>query len=110
MKRLVLAVVLCGSVFAAAAQTPVAEPAAPVVDTTTLSTETPVAKADDSVAANDKPTASNCIQQTGSRIRAKNQAGKCNGAPGSAYTRDDIRGTARGDLGEALRTLDTSIF
>ena len=110
MKRLVLAVVLSGVVFAAAAQTPVAEPAVPVADTAAVSTETPVANGDDGVAANAKSDASNCIQQTGSRIRAKNQAGKCNGAPGSAYSREDIRGTGRADLGEALRTLDTSIF
>ena len=110
MKRLVLAVVLCGVIFAAAAQAPVAEPAAPVADNAAVPTETPVAQGDDSVAANPKPEASNCIQQTGSRIRVKNQAGKCNDAPGSAYTREDIRGTGRADLGEALRTLDTSIF
>ena len=110
MKRLVLAVVLSGVVFAAAAQTPMAEPAAPVADTLAVATETPVANGDAAPAADAKQTTSNCIQQTGSRIRVKNQAGKCNGEPGSAYTREDIRGTARGDLGEALRTLDTSIF
>ena len=109
MKRLVLAVVLSGVVFAAAAQTPVAEPATQVADST-VSTETPVANGEENVAANAKPSSSNCIQQTGSRIRVKNQSGKCNGEPGSAYSREDIRGTGRADLGEALRTLDTSIF
>ena len=110
MKRLVLAVVLSGVVFAAAAQAPVAEPTAPVADGATVPTATPVANGEGNVAANAKADASNCIQQTGSRIRTKHQAGKCNGAPGSAYTREEIRGTARGDLGDALRTLDTSVF
>ena len=110
MKRLILAAVLSGVVFAVAAQTPVAEPVVPVADTAAVSTETPVANGDENVAANANSSASNCIQQTGSRIRVKNQAGKCNGAPGSAYTREDIRGTGRADIGEALRALDRSVF
>lgn len=110
MKRLVLAVVLSGLVFAASAQTPVVEPATPAADAVAVSTETAVASGDAAPADTARTSEANCIQQTGSRIRVKNQAGKCNGEPGSAYTRDDIRDTARGDLGEALRTLDTSIF
>lgn len=110
MKRLALAVVLSSAVFAVSAQAPMVEPATPAADAVVAPTDTPVASGDAAPADTARDSAANCIQQTGSRVRVKNQAGKCNGEPGSAYTREDIRRTARGDLGDALRTLDTSIF
>jgi hypothetical protein len=121
MKRLLLTVVLSGVVSVAAAQVAVEQPVAPVanvaaastdtpvVDTATASIETPVAKGKDRIALKDKATDSRCIQQTGSRIAARNQAGKCNGEPGTSYTPDDLLGTGRVGIGDALRALNTSI-
>ena len=112
MKRLVLAAVLSGAVFAASAQTPAVQAKAPVAaaNAAAVPAETPVADEDGNVATKKtKSVALSCVQQTGSRIRAKNQAGKCNGAAGNSYTRDELMGTGRADMGDALRALDTSI-
>lgn len=111
MKRLVLAAVLSGVVFAATAQTPVAESEAPVVTDTAVvvPAATSVADRDDSKVAKTKPNERSCVQQTGSRIPNRNQAGKCNGEAGNSYTREELLGTGRVDMGDALRALDTSI-
>ena len=111
MKRLMLAAVLSGVVFAASAQTPVAEPEAPVATDTAVAVPVaaPDADRDDSVVAKTRPTERSCVQQTGSRIPNRNQAGKCNGEAGNSYTREELLGTGRVDIGDALRALDTSI-
>ncbi len=52
---------------------------------------------------------SDCIKETGTRIkRAKDKKG-CNGLPGNSYDRDDIERTGANTAGEALERLDPSI-
>ena len=52
---------------------------------------------------------SDCIKETGTRIkRAKDKQG-CNGLPGNSYDRDDIERTGANTVGEALERLDPSI-
>lgn len=59
------------------------------------------------------PTATNvnCLQDTGTRIRARDpKTGKplCQG-PGRAYSRDDLNRTGQTDIADALRRLDPSV-
>lgn len=59
------------------------------------------------------PTARNvnCLQDTGTRIRARDpKTGKplCQG-PGRAYSRDDLNRTGQTDIADALRRLDPSV-
>lgn len=112
MKRLALCVVLSGVIFAAAAADAPATDPSPSVATAAPATVDASSTDADGNPLKAKPTRTDrgCIQQTGSRIRARNQEGKCNGEPGSSYSRDDLRNTGRPDLGDALRTLDTAIF
>lgn len=109
MKRMAIAVVLSSFVFAARAQTPTPEPAAPVADAIAVPADAQVATSDGNTVAKDKPAERTCVQQTGSRIPSRSQAGKCNGEAGNSYTRTEMLGTGRADLGDALRALDTSI-
>jgi len=50
----------------------------------------------------------NCITQTGSRIKSTDKKG-CNGKPGRSYDKDDIDRTGALTVGEALERLDPSI-
>ena len=50
----------------------------------------------------------NCIRDTGSRLRAKDKHG-CNGLPGRSYTKADIDLTGANTLAEALQRLDPSV-
>ena len=50
----------------------------------------------------------NCITETGSRIKHKDKKG-CNGLPGQSYDRDDLSTTGASNIGEALEMLDPSI-
>lgn len=50
----------------------------------------------------------NCVTETGSRIKAKDKNG-CNGLPGRSYDKDDIDRTGALTIGEALQRLDPSI-
>ncbi|MGH8050896.1 MAG: hypothetical protein ACRERV_10075 [Methylococcales bacterium] len=49
-----------------------------------------------------------CITETGSRIKRKDKKG-CNGLAGRSYDSDDISRTGATDIGDALRMLDPSI-
>ncbi|HRN61520.1 MAG TPA: hypothetical protein PK743_13880 [Luteimonas sp.] len=56
-----------------------------------------------------------CIKETGSRIvatrnRSKKNDQECVNASGRVYTREDIENTGSGDLRDALRRLDPSIY
>lgn len=51
---------------------------------------------------------SNCITQTGSRLKSKDKNG-CNGLPGRSYTKADIDLTGATTLAEALQRLDPAI-
>jgi hypothetical protein len=73
-----------------------AREAAPVDGTEVILTNTP-AKAK-----------SNCVQETGSRIKRRDARG-CNGEPGRSYDRDDLDRTGAIDAADALRRLDPSI-
>ncbi|WP_407354363.1 hypothetical protein [Luteimonas sp. R10] len=95
MKRLLIAGMLLGFAFAAAAQD--VEP--------------------EEQATSDRAKASEpfCIRETGSRIiaqrnaRTKKERADCVAAGGRVYTREDIEQTGSVDLVEALRRLDPSI-
>ncbi len=50
----------------------------------------------------------NCVTETGSRIKRKDKKG-CNGLPGRSYDSDDISRTGATSVGEALELLDPSI-
>ena len=50
----------------------------------------------------------NCVTETGSRIKHKDKKG-CNGLPGQSYDRDDLSTTGASNIGEALEMLDPSI-
>ena len=56
-----------------------------------------------------------CLRETGTRITALRRAGnradrdRCVASNGRVYTRDDLDGTGRVDIGDALRALDPSI-
>lgn len=76
------------------------------VTVTTSAAEEVTITADKSDAALAK---SDCIKETGTRIkRAKDKRG-CNGLPGNSYDRDDIERTGAITVGEALEQLDPSI-
>lgn len=111
MKRLMLAVVLSGVVLAASAQTPAVQPEAPAAAAVAaVPAEKPVADKDDNVAPRKATLAElNCVQQTGSRLRTRSQAGKCNGVAGNSYSREELLRTGRGGIGDAVRTLDMSV-
>ena len=51
---------------------------------------------------------SNCIQETGTRIKRRDGNG-CNGLAGRSYSKEDIDSTGASDAGDALRLLDPSI-
>lgn len=51
---------------------------------------------------------SDCVSETGTRIKRKDKKG-CNGLAGRSYDNDDISRTGATDIGDALRMLDPSI-
>ena len=51
----------------------------------------------------------NCVTETGSRIKRAKDKNGCNGLPGSSYDKDDIDRTGANTIGEALERLDPSI-
>ena len=113
MKRLVLAAVISGFAFSASALSPEGEPAAKpmkIVETIIVSDEAPAVEGDENpVARIIKKADVSCVQQTGSRIRVKNQTGTCNGEHGRVYTRENLGSGGRINLATSLRTLDVSI-
>ena len=50
-----------------------------------------------------------CIKDTGTRIKRSNDKKGCNGLPGRSYDKDDIDRTGALSIGEALQRLDPSI-
>ena len=48
-----------------------------------------------------------CVRDTGTRLRKRDRNG-CTGAPGHAYTRDEIDRTGATDVGGAIRKLSPS--
>jgi len=54
-----------------------------------------------------KPGDRNCLQQTGSLIRARK--GKCLPLPGQSYSGDELRRTGATDTAHALQMLDPRI-
>lgn len=105
MKRLLIAMVLSGFAFAAAAQDnpPAGEP------------EEAASNSLKAEARADAKVDRYCIQQTGTRInasrnaRSKQEQKDCVAAGGRVYTRADIDSTGSTDLADALRRLDPSI-
>lgn len=74
--------------------------------TVTASSEDVNITADKSGAALAK---SDCIKETGTRIKAAKDEKGCNGLPGNSYDRDDLERTGANTAGEALERLDPSI-
>ncbi len=52
---------------------------------------------------------SDCIKETGTRIKVLKDKKGCNGFAGNSYDRDDIERTGANTAGEALERLDPSI-
>jgi hypothetical protein len=50
-----------------------------------------------------------CIKETGTRIKRSKDKNGCNGLPGTSYEREDIDRTGAISAGEALERLDPSI-
>ena len=50
----------------------------------------------------------NCITQTGSRLKSRDKNG-CNGLPGRSYTKADLELTGATTVAEALQRLDPSV-
>ncbi|WP_149196066.1 hypothetical protein [Luteimonas suaedae] len=98
MTRVLIAGMLLGFAFAAAAQDVEPEEQA-------ASTRTDRAKASEPF----------CIRETGSRViahrnaRTKKERADCVASGGRVYTREDIESTGSVDLVDALRRLDPSI-
>ena len=51
----------------------------------------------------------NCIRETGTRIKRAKDKKDCNGLPGRSYDKDDIDRTGALSIGEALERLDPSV-
>lgn len=109
----------CGLAFGAAAQAPVQQelaagsqersgaPAASAEDAGTLEPDEKAARQREEGSASDR----HCLRETGSRlVRADRTGRKCANASGRSYSREDLEQTGHtGDLGAALRALDSSI-
>lgn len=108
MRKLLIATLACGLLFAAQAQSAAQEaaqdkaPAAVVQENQDAKAE--VVDAGTAV-VNDRT----CLRHTGSRLIGKERNRPCANAAGRAYTREDIERTGHVDLLSALRTLDPSI-
>lgn len=50
-----------------------------------------------------------CIKDTGTRIKRSKDKNGCNGLPGNSYEREDLDRTGANTAGEALERLDPSI-
>lgn len=50
----------------------------------------------------------NCVTETGSRIKRKDKKG-CNGLAGRSYDREELDRTGANNIGDALQMLDPSI-
>ena len=74
--------------------------------TVTASSEQVYITADKSDVALSK---SDCIKETGTRIKAGKDKKGCNGLAGRSYDKDDIDRTGANTAGEALERLDPSI-
>ena len=111
MKKLLIATLACGFVFAAHAQSAAVETvgqdkaasAAVVQEETDAKAEGAAAEATPMV--NERT----CLRHTGSRLIGKERGRPCANAAGRAYTREDIERTGHVDLLSALRTLDPSV-
>lgn len=80
-------------------------------DATAVTTKEVAATEDININADKSDVASaktNCVTETGSRIRHKDKKG-CNGLPGRSYDKEDIDRTGANSIGEALQMLDPSI-
>lgn len=110
MRKLLIATLACGFVFAAQAQSTVQEAVqdkaqAAVVVQEDQDAKAEVADAETTAVVNDRT----CLRHTGSRLIGKERNRPCANAAGRAYTREDIERTGHVDLLSALRTLDPSI-
>lgn len=105
MKRLLLATLIAGFAFAASAQGVAVS--ASVEDAAAAETA-----AGDEMLPEGKLPDRLCLRQTGTRIVARRDprtGQRCVAANGRVYSRDDLRGTGRVDIDDALRALDPSI-
>lgn len=103
MKNLSLALLLSLSAFTAQASTsdaPAAQPQVAAEETTVISPDAAVQPMADAKA--------NCIRDTGSRIKRRDDKA-CNGLPGRSYDRKDLAGSGGINTADALRRLDPSI-
>ncbi len=79
------------------------------VSVDTAKTDTDTATTEDvNIEADKKVANSNCITNTGSRLKSKDKKG-CNGEPGRSYDKEDLDRTGAITVGEALERLDPSI-
>ena len=81
------------------------------VDATVTTTKEVAATEDINISADKSDVAvskTNCVTETGSRIKHKDKKG-CNGLPGRSYDKEDIDRTGANNIGEALQLLDPSI-
>ena len=79
----------------------------------TVSTSTEVAANEEVNITADKSNVvigkTDCIKDTGTRIKRSSDKKSCNGLPGRSYDKDDIDRTGALSVGEALERLDPSI-
>ncbi|HXS73939.1 MAG TPA: hypothetical protein VN725_07815 [Rhodanobacteraceae bacterium] len=101
---LIAACGLGGFATSAAAQTTNTAPAGAAATAQARADATDVALGTRQVPA---PGARDCIQDTGSHIKRRDQA--CLPLNGNSYTREDLRRTGNPNIGEALQQLDPAV-
>lgn len=110
MRKLLIATLACGFVFAAQAQSAAQEAAqdkapAAVVVQENQDARAGVADAETTAVVSERT----CLRHTGSRLIGKERSRPCANAPGRVYTREDIERTGHVHLLSALRTLDPTV-
>lgn len=127
MKHVIMTIALWGFALAAGAQTPPAKPQNSVEIAASATGNYSGSAGVRERAGMDR----NCLRETGSRINrivpdrtstppsylasrsaernGKAETERCNNAIGRSYSREDLEGTGRGDLADALRALDPAI-
>lgn len=102
MNKLILATVIFSLSMLANAQSVGVSVSVDTAKTDAATTE------DVNIEADKKVANSNCITNTGSRLKSKDKKG-CNGEPGRSYDKEDLDRTGAITVGEALERLDPSI-
>lgn len=112
MKRIMISL-LGALAFAAVAQAAGPQPApAPAADGALATQDANAAPAAQDEAKTPDLNDRTCLRDTGTNIRSRSASrkdGKCIGANGRAYTREDLQHTGEVDIADALRKLDPSI-